>query len=64
MLTIKMDNKYSYYVTEDYSDSRLLKYWNEAYQNIKDTSFVQKIEWFNAYLKSDLESSSYYCLFA
>jgi len=56
-----MDNKYSYYVTEDCDDSRLLKYWNKVCKNIKETSFVQRNEWFNAYLKSNLKSSSYYC---
>ena len=56
-----MDDIYGFYVTEDCNDDQLLKYWSKVCQNIKDVSFVQKIEWFNAYLKSDLESSSYYC---
>ena len=56
-----MDDIYRYYVTEDCNDEQLLKYWNEVCQNIKNISFIQKSEWFNAYLKSDLESSFYFC---
>ena len=56
-----MDDIYRYYVTEDCNDELLLKYWNEVCQNIKNLSFVQKSEWFNAYLKSDLDSSFYSC---
>ena len=48
-------------MNEDCNDEQLLKYWNEVCQNVKDISFVQNIEWFNAYLKSDLESSFYFC---
>ena len=56
-----MDDIYRYYVTEDCNDEQLLKYWNEICQNIKNLSFVQKNEWFDAYLKSDLENSFYFC---
>ena len=56
-----MDDIYRYYVTEDCNDEQLLKYWSEVCQNIKNLSFVQKSEWFNAYLKSDLDSSFYSC---
>ena len=52
---------YKYYVTEDCNDQQLLKYWDEVCQSIKEVSFVQKSEWFNAYLKSDLENNFYYC---
>lgn len=56
-----MDNIYRYYVTEDCNDERLLKYWNEVCTRIENVSFVQKSEWFNAYLKSDLEKCFYFC---
>lgn len=52
---------YQFYVTEDCLDEQLQTYWNEVSRTIKDVSFVQYSEWFNAYLKSELDSSFYFC---
>ena len=52
---------YRYYVTEDCNDEQLLKYWDDVCQSIKNVSFVQKNEWFDAYLKSNFKNSYYFC---
>ena len=56
-----MRGAYQYYVTEDSGDEQLKAYWDEVFQTIKESSFVQRYEWFDAYLKSELDSSFYYC---
>ena len=58
---VKIDKKYSYYTTSNEKDERLLHYWKVVCDGINTLSFVQRKEWFDAYLKSEIKKNCYYC---